>query len=161
MKTRINRFLAVACLLAATALPGVCAAQDDVAAHDRTQTKRKLAGKLFTGAYATFGLRLRTAATLQACNKGSAANAIDVAASEEAAFLVGEMKQLRASDSRYAISLDALSTAESIKLISSVNDQLGAYKLGYREAVSAIRDRFPAVCEDGMQSAGKILKERK
>ena len=157
----MNRVVLAFCLLAASGFPGWSAAQDDLATRDRYQTNRKFAGRLFAAAYANFGFRLRTAATLQACNRSGVANGIDVEAAESAAFLVEEMKRLRASDSRYAIPLDTLSTADSINLISSVNDQLNAYKLGYREAVAAIRADFPAVCDAGMHSADEILKERK
>jgi hypothetical protein len=157
----MNRIFLALYFLTAMALPSWSVAQDSAATYDQYQATRNLAVKLFIAAYTSFGNRLRAFAVLQACNKTGVAKAIDVLPEEGVTLMLAEIKRLRLNDSKSATILNTLTTTETINLISSVNDQLIAYKLGYKEAVGVLQDRNPAICEAGMQSADKLLKERK
>jgi hypothetical protein len=154
----MNRILLVLYFLFGLVISSWSDAQDSSGHYGQYESYRNLSIELYIAGFQNYSTRLRTTAILMACNKPGMADSVDVGGDESAKYLASEEERLSSADIKYAIPMSNLTGLQNVYLISSVNDQMIAYKQGYKDAIQTFISGLPGICEIGMKNADKILK---
>ena len=128
--------------------------------YKRYEAMREFRTQLFILGREKFGVRMRTAMILAACNKPGLSGAIEPSTHEEVEYLGAEFSRIQATDGDAAQLVRNLSANEKFDIVAVVVDQLIGYEVGYREGVLLLSDKFPAVCDAAVMGADEILKRK-
>jgi hypothetical protein len=153
--------------VALTVLPWAAGAQtpagsdgSDRASYRHYIAVRNVNGALLDSGLQKFGKRLRTAATLEVCNKPGIAKAIEPTPDERHSYFMDEVTRMRGGTDEYGQTLLGMSGAEIVGLVHGATDQTITYAMGYKDAMRPISSDMPDVCNAAVLAADKMLKER-
>jgi hypothetical protein len=148
----LTKWLPTVLLLVAVQSSNPVLADDMSEPYERYVVTREIEIQLFGAGMARFSKRLRAAAVLHACDRAGIAESVDLSSNESVKFLTTELAGKPASN--------GLTPATFFRVVASVNDQLVYYKIGYMDAIAALKRTVPGLCEAGVKLADEVLKER-